>query len=760
MITDPKKILIIGGPDKDKCYSEKGITRVAYDPLDVLRLGPLYDYDIVIVWPNTCSDNNIEMNVTKGDLLNAIPRHYFTRYYQYAINKSAKQNIIKKFYTRFLRTDRFDAYVIGRLLYGFLSRRYYFRYLHYLLLFHQHSTNQREKKNVIQRVVAWFNNEMYSYIWQDGEHCDNHDIDPDNLFSDADKLEMIGDNDKRNVYAWFRDKLREIILGVVNARLAFFIVPTDRCCDQTPDSLKQIPFQITLEYAPENNVHFNQLSEINSPIENIMKELGLLVTEWTYRMAIAPSRGHPDRLLLGFSNPSQLLGLKIKGYKSGAFHRYPWSAERKEDYPNDGCTPISIRDGHLDGRGIARSLMMLTEKGGLAVIPKPKSIDDFVGLIQKSLSPPTLNEIPEESTKYSIEECRAAKIEIEKLISPQTNPMIGDSNALLKIYPDILRAAQNPGHILIYGETGTGKKMVYNLIQMLNPGKPFESIDLAGIADDKLHSMLFGHIKGAYTGANEMREGIVSNVKGGALVLDNIHNASSTMFDKILRLLEPEQNYIKLGDNKIQQADCRVVAGTNIPPEQMIKNGMIKHEFLNRFMFTIRIPSLDERKEDVKLLVEHFIEKWVTINNPEDKRFLPDLLSLADTWLKDLVVRTWKDKNIRGLETEVYQYCIDQTADLEKEPSRRRGRKEDPDKEHKGEELAEVIAICVKKEKSNLDDLYDAIKERIPGLVFTPSQEKESKSLEMHIRRKLDHDPDKRDAVLSQLKVIEERSKL
>lgn len=364
-------ILIIGGPEEAKCSAE-GITHVPWDPISVLKLNRhLYDYDIVIFWPTVCSINDFKLNITKDELSKDVPCDYFDRYHHYSTN----QRTIAKYLIMFLKGyNSFWEWVRANMIKDVVSPR----------ILHRDFQLSMSKYEYTRRDVAALFNKKEYIICGGNEHnrFDRLITTLDNMSHDN-KQEKVDDNDKRNVYAWYNEKLCEILLGIANKQLAFVVVPTNKYYDQSPDIFSWIPFDIRFDYDPATNVSINKAPAVNPhPMQTIMEGLGPLVNGWTSRIAIIPSLSYPDRLLILGSRKTLLM--KIKGYKSRAFRGDSSNSEREDAFPNNGGTVLSICEGHTDGSGDARSLMMLTEKGGLAVIPEPKSIDDLVGLITTS----------------------------------------------------------------------------------------------------------------------------------------------------------------------------------------------------------------------------------------------------------------------------------------------------------------------------------------------------------------------------------------
>lgn len=195
-------------------------------------------------------------------------------------------------------------------------------------------------------------------------------------------------------------------------------------------------------------------------------------------------------------------------------------------------------------------------------------------------------------------------------------PMIGNSPEMRKIYAVIELAAPTNASILITGESGTGKELVAQTVHQLSPRAtfPFVAINCAAIPETLLESEIFGHEKGAFTGASERRQGCFELADRGTLFLDEIGEMTPATQVKLLRVLQ-ERSFRRLGGRSEQSVDVRVIAATNIDPLDAVRNGKLREDLYYRLnVFALALPPLRDRLEDLPLLVQAFIAEFNTRN--------------------------------------------------------------------------------------------------------------------------------------------------
>ena len=195
--------------------------------------------------------------------------------------------------------------------------------------------------------------------------------------------------------------------------------------------------------------------------------------------------------------------------------------------------------------------------------------------------------------------------------------MIGQSSAMLQTYRLIERAAETHAPVIIYGESGTGKELAARAIHQVgkrNDG-PFIHFNCAALNESLLESELFGHVKGAFTGAYRHRKGRFEAAHGGDIFLDEIGDIPLSTQAKLLRVLETNQ-FERVGDHRPIDVDVRIISATNRNLQQLIQQGKFRHDLFFRInVIPIYLPPLKERKEDLHLLVKHFVEQLRASNN-------------------------------------------------------------------------------------------------------------------------------------------------
>jgi len=234
---------------------------------------------------------------------------------------------------------------------------------------------------------------------------------------------------------------------------------------------------------------------------------------------------------------------------------------------------------------------------------------------------------------------------------------VGKSSAMIEVYKDIGRVAAQNVAVLIRGESGSGKELVARaLVQHSDRSdKPFVAINCAAIPDPLLESELFGHEKGAFTGAEKRRIGRFEQCDGGTLFFDEIGDMSSVIQGKVLRLLQ-EQKFERVGGTERISTNVRIISATNRPLETMVKEGEFREDLLYRLNgFTINLPALKERVEDIPLLLEYFLRRAKSEMQKED------IVGLSPEAYSLLLKYDWPG-NVRQLQSVVRQSMISTTG--------------------------------------------------------------------------------------------------
>ncbi|MDZ7640892.1 MAG: sigma 54-interacting transcriptional regulator [Desulfurivibrio sp.] len=190
--------------------------------------------------------------------------------------------------------------------------------------------------------------------------------------------------------------------------------------------------------------------------------------------------------------------------------------------------------------------------------------------------------------------------------------LVGNSPAMLRVYDTLAKAAGSHANVIIYGESGTGKEVVARTIHELSRRSPgsFVAVNCGAVPETLAESEFFGYRKGAFTGANSDREGYLDRADGGTLFLDEIGEISLAMQVKLLRVLEGN-GFCPVGGRDTRQPDLRIIGATSRNMEKLVQEGKIRRDFFYRIhVIPVQLPPLRDRREDLRVLTEHFIRKF------------------------------------------------------------------------------------------------------------------------------------------------------
>src|SRR6188474_206471 len=222
--------------------------------------------------------------------------------------------------------------------------------------------------------------------------------------------------------------------------------------------------------------------------------------------------------------------------------------------------------------------------------------------------------------------------------------MLGQAPAMQDVFRAIGRLSQSNVTVMITGESGSGKELVARALHKHSPraSGPFVAINTAAIPKDLLESELFGHERGAFTGAQAQRRGRFEQAEGGTLFLDEIGDMPSELQTRLLRVLS-DGHFYRVGGHSPIKANVRVIAATHQKLETRVKEGLFREDLFHRLnVIRIRLPSLRERREDIPLLTRHFLQKSARELSVETKR-------LSESAVKYLQAQDWPG-NVRQLE--------------------------------------------------------------------------------------------------------------
>ena len=253
-----------------------------------------------------------------------------------------------------------------------------------------------------------------------------------------------------------------------------------------------------------------------------------------------------------------------------------------------------------------------------------------------------------------IERLEEENFQLHSVLKERIRPagIIGSSGKMQSVYELIERVAPTNATVLIRGESGVGKELIADAIHYgsLRKNKPFIKVNCAALPDSLIESELFGHERGAFTGANVMRKGRFEAAEGGTIFLDEIGDLPSSTQVKLLRILQ-EREFERLGSTKPIKVDVRIVCATNRNLEDAIEKNLFREDLYYRInVFPLYIPSLRERLNDIPGLADHFIAKFNKSQNKNIKRVSASAIDM-------LMVYHWPG-NIRELENCMERACI------------------------------------------------------------------------------------------------------
>jgi two-component system response regulator AtoC len=254
--------------------------------------------------------------------------------------------------------------------------------------------------------------------------------------------------------------------------------------------------------------------------------------------------------------------------------------------------------------GSIETAVEATREGAYDYISKPFKLEEIKFTVQRALDQRKL-----------IQENKFYRQEL--LDKYQFKNVIGRTPQMFQVYKTIAKVADTKSTVLLCGERGTGKELIARSIHYNSQRniRPFIPVDCASLVETLIESELFGHIRGAFTGASSAKRGLFEEADGGTLFLDEVGNLSLSMQSKLLRFLQ-EHEIKRVGGTESIKVDVRVIAATNQPLEPLVKSGKFREDLFDRLnVVTITLPPLRERKEDIPLLANHFLQKFSEENH-------------------------------------------------------------------------------------------------------------------------------------------------
>src|SRR6186997_2634683 len=288
----------------------------------------------------------------------------------------------------------------------------------------------------------------------------------------------------------------------------------------------------------------------------------------------------------------------------------------------------------VTGYGTVAKAVEAIRAGAFYFVEKPFDFDEMQPLVKRALER---------------RELMAETANMRRQMSTRAEyfNIIGASRQRQQIYETIESVAKSDANVLIVGESGTGKELIANAIhyQSLRQKKPFIKVNCAALPKELIESELFGHTKGAFTGAHADKEGLVQHAAGGSLLLDEIAEMPVELQPKLLRVLQ-ERSYRKIGSEKTYSVDFRLICSTNRLPADAIREGLLRDDLFYRIStITIHVPPLRERNEDIQLLTEHFLHMYA-------QKYERPISGVSQAAYQRLFGHTWPG-NVRELQNVI-----------------------------------------------------------------------------------------------------------
>ncbi|WP_197409089.1 MULTISPECIES: sigma 54-interacting transcriptional regulator [unclassified Psychrobacter] len=339
--------------------------------------------------------------------------------------------------------------------------------------------------------------------------------------------------------------------------------------------------------------------------------------------------------------------------------------------------PVVIMTAHSD----ISSAIDSYKTGAFEYLPKPFDLDEAVATIYKAINYQPINQITNKQAETDVK----AQAEKEGKLHPKTKPMdrfnssvenesldtdktnkqanngfngiIGQSQAMQTVFRAVGRLAHSPITVLITGESGTGKELVASALHQHSPRQqePFIALNMAAIPHDLIESELFGHEKGAFTGATTRRQGRFEQANGGTLFLDEIGDMPFSTQTRLLRVLANGEFY-RVGGQQPIKVDVRIIAATHQNLEHLVQQGKFREDLFYRLnVIRLPLPPLRSRREDIPALTAHFMQRAAEQMNTAPKQLHPQALHLMQAF-------DWRG-NVRQLENVCLWLTVMATGD-------------------------------------------------------------------------------------------------
>jgi two-component system response regulator HydG len=296
-------------------------------------------------------------------------------------------------------------------------------------------------------------------------------------------------------------------------------------------------------------------------------------------------------------------------------------------------TEVMVITGYPSVEGAVEAI----KTGAEEFLPKPFTDTELLSTVQRVLNKAKIRRFTDIA---------------DRQIATKHKGLLGNSEVMRKVFISISKAATTSATVLISGESGTGKELTARAIHYSGErsSAPFVPVNCGGIPEGLLESELFGHVKGAFTGAVESRAGLFHVADGGTIFLDEISDMSMSMQVKLLRVLQ-DREVCMVGSSRSRKVNVRILAATNKDLHSLVKNDLFREDLFYRInVVTIKMPPLRERGDDILLLIHHFANKFAAETGKTPPRFL-------DEALRNLRNYNWPG-NVRELENVIQRLVV------------------------------------------------------------------------------------------------------
>ena len=350
--------------------------------------------------------------------------------------------------------------------------------------------------------------------------------------------------------------------------------------------------------------------------------------------------------MMGYAEPSDLLGQDIMGLITHDFEVY--FREMYEAIESSHCTErffharwVTKENKEIWVEGGAN---LITWKGEPAILMTARDI--------------TMAKLKEILLQNETENLRRENVTLRSSIQDRyrLGDIIGKSKSMQAVYERILNAASSNANVVIYGESGTGKELVARAVHKMSQraAKPFVTVNSSAIPDNLLESEFFGYKKGGFTGAHADHQGYLDRADGGTLFLDEVGDLNISLQAKLLRALEGG-GYSPVGGSMVRYSDFRILSATNKDLFDQINNGKMREDFFYRIhIIPINLPPLRERKDDIPLLVEHYLKIYATEKG----------LNMLNGQVMEELMKYDYPGNVRELQNIIQRYLAVKTIDF------------------------------------------------------------------------------------------------